>query len=360
ANEMYHRFTGGLNALSNTDQKDAALAELLATTPEVFNVKSFSAKGGGVTDDSTAIIAAVAAAEAVNGQVYIPHDTYNMGSSTVTIDKPIRVFGDGPLNTTLVWTKTSGNAVEIGDVADSFFGAVLQDIRLEGPSNANTSSPSQTTVGLHINPSGDLSPNTTNGFIRNVHIRKFYRGIQALRAWNWGAEHLVFQNIFQGLFFGSNTENIVISRASFSNCRTILDYSNGGGLLLDTCSFSNSGLAAGEGSWFEVYQSLLMLINPYLEDGSADALFAMGVGAVESATARSALSIIGGEYNDATPLVEIFDKRIGVSIDGLRTRGAAKQLVVMTQDGDTTSPTLYPLINPHIRVIGENEDRKNR
>ncbi len=59
ANEMYHRFTGGLNALSNADQKDAALAELLATTPEGFNVKSFGAKGDGVTDDTAALQAVI-------------------------------------------------------------------------------------------------------------------------------------------------------------------------------------------------------------------------------------------------------------------------------------------------------------
>ena len=67
ANELYHRFIGGLNALSLTDQKDAALAELLATTPEVFNVKSFGAKGdgdgtGGGTDDIVAIRDTIAAA----------------------------------------------------------------------------------------------------------------------------------------------------------------------------------------------------------------------------------------------------------------------------------------------------------
>ena len=45
SNELYHRFAGNLSGLSLTDQKDAALAELLATTSDEFNVRSFGAIG---------------------------------------------------------------------------------------------------------------------------------------------------------------------------------------------------------------------------------------------------------------------------------------------------------------------------
>ncbi len=91
ANEMYHRFTGGLNPLSFTDQRDAALAELLATTSEMFNVSAFGAKGDGVTDDATAIQSAIDAAVAVNGSVYIPASSANylvQSTLVISVDNP--------------------------------------------------------------------------------------------------------------------------------------------------------------------------------------------------------------------------------------------------------------------------------
>ncbi|KKL99425.1 hypothetical protein LCGC14_1814560 [marine sediment metagenome] len=329
----------------------------------VFNAKhpDFGAVGDGIVDDSVAIIAAKDAAEAVNGRLYIPHGTYNMASSTLTMKKPIYFFGDGIKNTILSWTKTSGNCIEIGDVADSFAGAVLEHFQVLGPSNANVASPTQTTVGLHINPSGNVSPNTTNGLLRNVNFRDLHRGIEAGQAWNWGGEHLLFQFTFQALHFSGGTDTIVFHRTSFANCRTVLDYTNGGGLLFTDSNFNNTSLDnAGDGPWFEIFQSVAQFTNCYWENGSFDPLFRLGAGAVEGADSRTSLTIVGGEYNDQTPFVEYGDERIGISIDGIRTEGASHQLIILTLAGDTTSPTLYPLINPHLRVIGENEDRKNR
>jgi hypothetical protein len=94
ANEMYQRFDGALNALSFDDQKDASLAELLATTDEVFNVKSFGAVGDGVTDDTAAILAAIAAS-GPGDTVFLPAGTYSI-SDTIVIDKAIRFQGSGP------------------------------------------------------------------------------------------------------------------------------------------------------------------------------------------------------------------------------------------------------------------------
>lgn len=47
----------------------------------VFNVKQYGATGDGSTDDTTAVLAAVTAAEAVNGVVVFPYGTYKMTDS---------------------------------------------------------------------------------------------------------------------------------------------------------------------------------------------------------------------------------------------------------------------------------------
>lgn len=101
ANEIYHRFAGLMSGLSATDQKDAALAELLATTGEEFNVKSYGAVGDGTADDTAALQSAFDAAAAVNGTVTMPEGRYVV-TSTVTITgvtNGLKLVGVGPEKT---------------------------------------------------------------------------------------------------------------------------------------------------------------------------------------------------------------------------------------------------------------------
>ena len=67
------------------------------TSPGVFNVKDYGAKGDASTDDTAAIIATFAALPANGGEVYFPPGTY-LVYSTITIDglvKPVIVRGSG-------------------------------------------------------------------------------------------------------------------------------------------------------------------------------------------------------------------------------------------------------------------------
>jgi len=140
ANEMYHRFTGALNALSNADQKDAALAELLATTGDVFNVKSFGAKGDGATDDSTAIQAAHDALPSFGGIIFCPPGNYLI-KSTLALSKRIRFSGAGRsiLTSTAALTRIikastlNGAGIKVTGSNDSN-GSVLEGFVLDGES----------------------------------------------------------------------------------------------------------------------------------------------------------------------------------------------------------------------------------
>jgi hypothetical protein len=55
------------------------------------NVMDFGAVGDGVTDDSAAFIAAIAA----SNSIYAPSGTYEIGSN-ISINKPVQIYGDGP------------------------------------------------------------------------------------------------------------------------------------------------------------------------------------------------------------------------------------------------------------------------
>jgi hypothetical protein len=74
-------------------QRDAAPAELLATTVDVFNVKSFGAIGDGSTDDTVTIAAALVAATA-GDTVYFPRGTYII-STTLTVPTGVTLLGNG-------------------------------------------------------------------------------------------------------------------------------------------------------------------------------------------------------------------------------------------------------------------------
>jgi len=85
---------------------------------DVVSVKDFGAVGNGVADDTAAIQAAVTAAVAGCGYVYLPSGTYKITSSiTVTataagVRHYCSFIGDGPNNTTISVAMSSGAAID--------------------------------------------------------------------------------------------------------------------------------------------------------------------------------------------------------------------------------------------------------
>jgi len=76
-----------------------------------FNVKEFGATGGGTTDDTDAIQAAIGAAhDADGGVVFFPPGTYLIGNLTGA--SKIQLRGAGAGATTLVFNGSSGNMIE--------------------------------------------------------------------------------------------------------------------------------------------------------------------------------------------------------------------------------------------------------
>lgn len=76
---------------------------------DVINVKDYGAKGDGVTDDSTAIIAAATALTASNGTLYFPAGDYLINSRIgLPANIDVTIMGAGKFTTAILVNNTSG------------------------------------------------------------------------------------------------------------------------------------------------------------------------------------------------------------------------------------------------------------
>jgi hypothetical protein len=140
----------------------------------VFNVKDTQwaggAKGDGITDDTAAINAAIAAlnATAVGGRLYFPAGTYLTNSGTfTTITVPGIVYGDGFIATHIISTSTTGTlfTLDSGSVID------MRDMFIE---NRAASAP---TSGAGV-LAPQTGPHPTNNVVMHrVQIGYFYDNV---------------------------------------------------------------------------------------------------------------------------------------------------------------------------------------
>jgi len=116
------------------------------STPTVINAKSaaYGATGDGVTDDSTAIIAAATAAIANNSEIYIPAGTYVVGNNvfssfTGSSQTGLRISGDGIGSTIIKFADPGAGDVWLYDNGAStpkLERPTFRDIQFQGFSEA--------------------------------------------------------------------------------------------------------------------------------------------------------------------------------------------------------------------------------
>lgn len=201
---------------------------------ETFNVKFYGAIGDGVADDTVALQAALTAAQAAGGTVYIPIGTYNYTAIlTVTGAHGVSVVGDGPQSIlqavdptlsaldfenctdgivrdfTILCTTSTGRVGSFNS-AGLVFGActnmVAERITVDGVSDA----------GIVVTSSSNFIQKSSNVRVHNCHIR------------NTGADGI---HITNGSFRVWVTDNDAINTGddSFS----AIGYTAAGGQLTD-------------------------------------------------------------------------------------------------------------------------------
>ena len=157
----------------------------------VYNVKGFGAKGDGVTDDSAAIQAAIDAAYAGGGIVFIPAGRYLLNTPlNITNKDRLSVLGAGPMHTVLL-----GNT---GGVVVDLTGA--RNVLIANLKVTNLGAVNPSTVGLLFARSQSVQ-NAEFNCLENVYvdfssIPSANGGNGTLGIYNYGAELWRAWNIY--------------------------------------------------------------------------------------------------------------------------------------------------------------------
>ena len=95
----------------------------------VSNVLDFGAVGDNSNDDTTAIQAAINAAELVNGAVYFPAGTYKI-TATLVVDNTIRLFGDNSVGSVISNVTNDVVAMTIHNPSRTADRCVIENLRI--------------------------------------------------------------------------------------------------------------------------------------------------------------------------------------------------------------------------------------
>lgn len=112
-------------------------------TPAWFDVTAaaYGAKGDGTTNDTTAIQAAITAAEAVHGVVYVPPPSGGFykttAALTVTNISGVTFKGDGPLTSIIKQTTTTANGLTVTDSSGDVTNIVIDGVGFIGPGSGS-------------------------------------------------------------------------------------------------------------------------------------------------------------------------------------------------------------------------------
>lgn len=189
------------NLTATRAEASAVAVPALNKFREVISVKDFGAVGNNTADDTSAIQAAINAAQAAFGAVvYFPAGTYKI-SSELSITSPVYLVGQGAAATVIRQTGAAANGVNFNySVLTTGGGVVGMTIEAgTGYDTAGLTTSGSTGIGLKVNLAND------NFIVDGVSIHNFDHGLNVLGSFNIRVSN------FRILFF--TTEGILIDKS---------------------------------------------------------------------------------------------------------------------------------------------------
>ena len=224
----------------HTNINDAVLAiEKIIIGPLVFNVRGYGATGNGTTDDTTAIQAAITAAEVSGGVVEFPAGNYLI-SSTLTITTPnVALRG---VNDWTSWVGTPGGAVikVASGTSSPLITISASNIGVQGLSFTTVSG---TAPATPITVSG-----SSGSQINNISLRRLYAtnlgGLSATYMNRFVVEDVVFQSWYGAAGFALSNCSI----GFINRCNAAVSSSGlGPNFSLTSCTSINFGPCESNG-----------------------------------------------------------------------------------------------------------------
>lgn len=236
---------------------------------ETISVKDFGATGDGVTNDATAIQAAIDYAATTSGFVTFPAGTYLINTALSLVGKYVSIIGAGQTKTIIKANATLTSVFEIGESSDVVVSPfVIQDLKIDGN---NTS-----TNGINVRY-------RHQSVVRNVYIVNCTNGMTEKDTWINYRENVRIDSCGIGFNLVGSNHNSHWNRCSTTGFTTYgikvqsLGTAADGNLAL-LFSACDVEFGTGAGVYFE--GSSATFDTCYLGENVSDAVFTMVSGIV--------------------------------------------------------------------------------
>lgn len=225
----------GVNGVSGRilTSNGAAVAPSFKATPTIFDIRNYGAVCDGITNDATAIQAAIAAASSNGGGIVVISGRSAITTGLTVQSTGVSIIGQGRNSTGLICSSTAFDAITIGGISTSIFRCNVQNMFIQGGRSAVKIS--YNTSGCHmedlyitsgitaITIQGDYTTNpirdATNHFINRVE-----------------AENMS-GNIFYLLECGDNYLNDIITPSSQATAYGLVIDSGVSAAYISHCNF---------------------------------------------------------------------------------------------------------------------------
>lgn len=186
-----------------------------------FSVKNYGATGNGITDDTAAIQAALAAIPSTGGVLYFPAGQYLYSGSTLSLNKKVTVMGDGGASGFIDVpgaSVTSLSTILFGSETVTLFDVKVKGCAFKDIHACNTSAVDPSSgAGILVSGSGDSSDGNRT-YYDGITVSGFYIGIDVQ-----AGSYQQFNNclIMSPVLYGIKLRNILNPDGgdhSISNC----------------------------------------------------------------------------------------------------------------------------------------------
>jgi hypothetical protein len=181
-------FANGGDASATTVK---ATGSTTARTPadwfaDVINVKAYGAKGDGTTDDTTAIQAAITAAQTSGGCVLLPAATYKIAGTLNVTGNNVRIVGAGRRATILNFANGASDCITVVGVS---YASMCAGFQLENVQLSFASKTGGRTLAMQY---------CTRAVIRDVDVENCYTGFEIYGNNDAFIENVIFQGVGGG------------------------------------------------------------------------------------------------------------------------------------------------------------------